>query len=84
MFESTPVHLYVEVDAKLEGGAAQVLRPVHLVRQPSDCHIDAGDRQLVFNLIKLIENRNILRLLHLVGQSSDCHVNAAQQKIIEC
>ena len=46
-FELTPVHLYVEVDAELKGGAAQVLRPVHLVGQPSDGHVDAGDWQLV-------------------------------------
>ena len=53
MFESTPVHLYVEVDAELEGGAAQVLRPVHLVGQPSDCHVDADHQKVPMVLIEM-------------------------------
>ena len=51
LFEITLAHLYVEVDAELEGGAAHVLRPVHLVRQPSDCHVDAD--HLKGNLIEM-------------------------------
>ena len=53
MFELTPVHLYVEVDAELEGGAAQVLRPVHLVRHPSDCHVDAAHQKVPMVLIEM-------------------------------
>ena len=48
LFEITLVHLYVEVDAELEGGAAQVLRPVHLVGQPSDGHVDAAQQKVPF------------------------------------
>ena len=53
LFEITLAHLYVEVDAELEGGAAHVLRPVHLVRQPSDCHVDAAHQKVQMVLIEM-------------------------------
>ena len=53
LFELIPVYLYVEVDAELEGGAAQVLRPVHLVGQPSDCHVDADHQKVPMVLIEM-------------------------------